>query len=294
MAIADEEYFSVSFKVIVYVVSGLPFSALFICVILSMILHWDDATDTHCKVPNFFPSVSAAVASFSPEKYIWRLFVGLHGFPRLIAAVSYKNFLLTSPLRSYSNLRKFQILCNFACALNILEVIFLLLLTCVSSVENYGKFLYYNTILNNFKYNSRIPQNFLRRVRLLFCSLHDYGYNTLWSFRTTKDKHSGNFLKIKLPHLNHFFQGEKSYQYKIIFASGKITSLLLAMYFFYRHNTYCEPYIYSFFALSEYSVIVFNILFHSSAYYDFYGRRLTLSSGSSEYAFLPLTTEKKT
>ena len=139
MALADEEYFSVSFKVIIFITSSLPFSALIICVILSMILHWDDATDTHCKVSNVFPSVSAAVASFSPEKYIWRLFIGLHGFPRLIAAISYKNFLLSSPLRSYSNLRNFQLLCNLACLLNILEVIFLLLLTCVSSVENYGR-----------------------------------------------------------------------------------------------------------------------------------------------------------
>lgn len=33
-------------------------------------------------VPNWLPSLSAAVSTFAPERYIWRLFIGLHGTPR--------------------------------------------------------------------------------------------------------------------------------------------------------------------------------------------------------------------
>uniref|UniRef100_A0A915D539 CWH43-like N-terminal domain-containing protein n=1 Tax=Ditylenchus dipsaci TaxID=166011 RepID=A0A915D539_9BILA len=67
---------SLFFKVLVFIIGGLPFSALIICIVLSLFLHWDEATRTHCNVNNWLPSVSAAVASYSPERYIWRLFIG--------------------------------------------------------------------------------------------------------------------------------------------------------------------------------------------------------------------------
>ena len=41
-----------------------------------------------------------------------------------------------------------------------------------------------------------------------------------------------------------------------------------ATYFFYRHNNYCEPYVYSLFAFSEYTIVLGNIYFHFMAYYD--------------------------
>ncbi|KAE9548002.1 hypothetical protein FO519_008783 [Halicephalobus sp. NKZ332] len=225
-----------------------------------MILHWDDATETHCNVPNFFPSVSAAVASFSPEKFIWRLFVGLHGAPRIVTAIAFRNFLSSSPLRSYPNARFFHVLCNFACSLHILEVMFLLLLTCVSSTENYE---FHKTSFVGF----------------IVCSVI-YMFLSTFLFDLSGRRRTSTL-------------GEKSYQYKLLYSGGQISSLILAMYFFYRHNTYCEPYVYSFFALSEYSVIIFNILFHSTAYYDFYGRRLSLTFGSSEYTPLPMHSEKR-
>lgn len=41
-----------------------------------------------------------------------------------------------------------------------------------------------------------------------------------------------------------------------------ILSLIIAMYFFIRHNQFCEPYIYSMFCLFEYCVILTNMTFH--------------------------------
>lgn len=44
--------------------------------------------------------------------------------------------------------------------------------------------------------------------------------------------------------------------------------MISATYFFFRHNSHCEPYIYTLFALSEYIIVLSNIYFHSLAYYD--------------------------
>lgn len=84
--------------------------------------------------------------------------------------------------------------------------------------------------------------------------------------------------------------GEKSFQYKVFCCGASTLALLLALYFFYRHNTYCEPGVYTFFALSEYAVVVFNILFHSTLHYDFHGRCFSLlaSGASSHYDLLPV------
>jgi hypothetical protein len=48
------------------------------------------ATWTHCEVANWLPSLSAAVASYTPEKYIWRFLIGIHGTPRLAIALAFK------------------------------------------------------------------------------------------------------------------------------------------------------------------------------------------------------------
>ena len=39
-------------------------------------------------------------------------------------------------------------------------------------------------------------------------------------------------------------------------------STLVMTYLYYRHNAYCEPYVYSFFCLTEYLVIVINMSYH--------------------------------
>ncbi len=47
-------------------------------------------------------------------------------------------------------------------------------------------------------------------------------------------------------------------------------ALLAMVAFYWRHNEYCEPYVYSFFCISEYVVVLTNIAFHMTAYYDFH------------------------
>ena len=46
--------------------------------------------------------------------------------------------------------------------------------------------------------------------------------------------------------------------------------ILAAVYCYWRHNTLCEPGMYSLFSLLEYSVVLTNMAFHFTSYYDFY------------------------
>ncbi|KAI6177128.1 Ribosomal-L16 domain-containing protein [Aphelenchoides bicaudatus] len=218
--------------------------------VINLLLHWDEATRTHCGVPNWLPSVSAAVASYAPERYIWRLFIGIHGSPRIVLAIAYRNLILKSPLGPARSLVWFPLACNFACFLNIVEVVCLLLLTSISSIDDY--FLH----------------------KLAFIGFATCGICFMFLSTWLYDK-SGRRRTSQL--------GEKSFQYKVSCCAISTISLFMALYFFYRHNTYCETGIYTLFALCEYSVIIFNILFHSTLYYDFHSRHFSLLSAVANF-----------
>ncbi|PAV63254.1 hypothetical protein WR25_21548 [Diploscapter pachys] len=246
-------------KTMVYVVSSLPLTALILCVITSLLLHFDESTRTHCRVPNWLPSISAAVATYEPEKFIWRMFIGIHAGPRLVAALAYRNFLSNSPLRPHSGLRSFRFLCNFTCILHIMENLFLLGLTSVSSTEDH-------------------ELHKLCFIGFEFCATI-YMFLHTWLFH-----YSGRRRTTQL--------GEKSYEYKILFVSISCISMAVAGYLYYRHNAYCEPGIYTLFALAEYVIVFANVAFHSTLYFDFYDRFLMLTS--SGYMPLPMNIEKDT
>ncbi|KAK2160887.1 hypothetical protein LSH36_125g00000 [Paralvinella palmiformis] len=56
----------------------------------------------------------------------------------------------------------------------------------------------------------------------------------------------------------------RSYRLKVFFCVCSIFATVMAMYFFNRHMQYCEPNIYSWFAIFEYMLVFSNVSFHST------------------------------
>ena len=62
----------------------------------------------------------------------------------------------------------------------------------------------------------------------------------------------------------------KSLAFKRKFLVTNFTCITASLYFYWRHNSLCEPGMYSIFSVFEYSVVLSNIAYHFTSYYDFY------------------------
>ena len=52
---------------------------------------------------------------------------------------------------------------------------------------------------------------------------------------------------------------------------SNVIAIPALVYFYWRHNTYCEPYIYTMFCFVEYLIVLMNIVYHFSGYYLLFG-----------------------
>ena len=194
---------------------------------------FQNSTYTHCEVDNFAPSISAAIGSFIPQKYIWQACIALHLAPRFLFAC-----LLNQHL--YQRLKITQIvkkLLSTSLVLQIVENLALLSLTIVSSQENFP--------IHSWAFGTFGAASTVYMVIVVYL-VKRCGY-----------RHENRFEKIGT-------------EWKVWLLKGTVIAGGLMCLFYWWHNTYCDPYIYSFFGICEYLLVLFNIAFHGTAYYDFY------------------------
>ncbi|CAL8347798.1 unnamed protein product [Arctogadus glacialis] len=237
----------ISFSTCVLGTVFLPLVGLTTCVLISSIFHFEDSTGTHCQVPNYLPSISAAI-SLEPEGNIWRFCIGLHSAPRFLVTFTYFRFYKGH----FSSKFPESSLVFLNVAFSISENFGLLLLTYVSSNE---KYLVHKEGFVLFIISSII-------YMIITCRL----WNTIKKFSLNPEDSKSYLWKVRLLILN-------------------ISFCAFAVYFYVKHNLYCEPGSYTFFALFEYLVVLTNMAFHLTAVWDFKNRELVLISPNEDKVF---------
>ena len=222
----------VSFQKLALVTLSLPLCGFIFCVLWSILYNFVDSTSTHCGVPNYLPSVSASIGSYSPQKYVWRLTVALHSAPRYLVSIAYYKLFHAS---------------NFLLVLNCAEISSLLGLSIISSTENFGKYLHVHNCLS-WSSGSKIC--------FIFVVIHA---NCFLLFITSSFVGS----------IVHLLQENLWSRFKLRTFGVNTVAWVLALFFYARHNQYCEIGVYSLFAASEYVFVISNMIFHFQAFFDF-------------------------
>lgn len=122
---------------------SLPFLGFIFCVVWSVLYFYERSTATHCGVPNYLPSISAAIGNYQPQRFVWQTAILLHALPRFLIAHEYLRFNRSKIRRNRKGLA------YLAYILNVIENIVLVGLTLWTSSDDYGlSFNEHNFILN--------------------------------------------------------------------------------------------------------------------------------------------------
>lgn len=119
-----------------FTIVALPFFSFIFCVIWSLIYFFQRSTETHCHVPNYLPSISAAIGNYQPQRFVWQFAIILQVLPRLLVAFQYMQFYSVIIKRNY------QLYAYTACIFNIVENVALVGLSLWTSSDYYGKLIY--------------------------------------------------------------------------------------------------------------------------------------------------------
>ncbi|XP_055381547.1 post-GPI attachment to proteins factor 2-like [Condylostylus longicornis] len=243
----DNKYvYKISIRKFAVSVACLPLFSFIFCVLWCLLFNFEESTSTHCHVANYLPSISAAIGSFQPQKFVWQTSICLHFLPRLLVARLYFQF-YEETIRL--NRRR---IARVAVFLNVIENFALMGLTLwTSSMAEYEvhKFCFISFIITSDVY-------------------------MILSYVVNK-----NFKKFsEINELDRI--SLKCKKYLMI---TNIISICIASLFFLRHNQYCRPMDYTLFAFFEYIVVLTNIGYHLTVYWDFHGRSIVFDWGKGFY-----------
>ncbi|XP_023936936.2 post-GPI attachment to proteins factor 2 [Bicyclus anynana] len=228
---AERKYFvKISVKKFGLFTVSLPLFAFITCILITLYKDYETANNTHCKVPNVFPSISASIGNFEPQRSIWRTAIYGHAPLRF--------FMIYLRWNYYRNVisQSCAFVVKLAVFLNIIENLSLIGLTYWTSSKNYP---FHEACFKTF----------------IGCSIF---YMFFTCMMLTKYRR-----RTTLTHLEKYSIMLKWRSFLV-----NVGSFAFAAYFFLRHNRLCEPYVYSMFGFSEYIVVVSNIMFHMTTVYD--------------------------
>ncbi|XP_069129873.1 post-GPI attachment to proteins factor 2-like [Argopecten irradians] len=240
--------FQIQFVYVAKTAVLLPLIGFLFCVTWSILYDFKSSTATHCKVPNYLPSISSAIGGYTPQKYVWRICVALHCSPRLMFAVAYYNFHTKVHVGKKNKI--YTSLAAIASSLHISEIMALVGLTYISSTENAD--------MHEYLFIAFMVCSLLHM--LLTCVLFHWG-------RTANNKEMTNMER-------------RSFRYKVGLFIFNLTSFLIAVYLYFRHQAHCEPGMYTGFALGEYLTVVSNIAYNGTVIWDFSHLEVSVSNSN--------------
>jgi hypothetical protein len=221
----------ISIRHLLWFAYSLPSFALFCCVGLSLIKDFEQSTRTHCNVFNFLPSISAAIGDCVPQRYIWRLCFALDSIPRYL--IAYLQLIRCLNRHHVGLIELYPLVQISNSCIHFLELTFLLLLTFISSTE-----------IHWIHECSFIGFMICSLLHMFVTVLIDYFWPRTISYRVNDQE-----ILVRSKRLKWFIVN--------------ISSFFISVYFFFRHNSFCEPNIYSMYCLFEYFVVLTNIAYHS-------------------------------
>ncbi|CAF1100613.1 unnamed protein product [Didymodactylos carnosus] len=90
MAIRSETVVRISFPYLTNLIVSMPFFGMIASFITSVLFTKEQIFESECGSLNFIPSMSSVIG-VSPGKYIWRMCIAIHCFPRFLIACLYHN-----------------------------------------------------------------------------------------------------------------------------------------------------------------------------------------------------------
>eukprot|EP00057_Strongylocentrotus_purpuratus_P025981 XP_011680455.1 PREDICTED: post-GPI attachment to proteins factor 2 [Strongylocentrotus purpuratus] len=222
--------------------SGTMLVGFCLSVTFAILFNFKVTTKTHCGVANYLPSISAAIAE-PPSSYVWRFAVALCTVQRLGLAVTHYSIYSSISL----NKPQYRWLCKLCFFCELMENLGLIGLTCVSSVEHHQAHEYFFIVF--------------QASAMLYMMLQCMVYRLAITHG---------------PGPTH--EETKTFMRKLCLFLTNLIAFFSALYFFYRHNHYCEPGVYTIFAFLEYIVVISNILFHYMVTNNFKEREVRMGS----------------
>ena len=92
------------------------------------------------QVGNYLPSMSSAIGGYTPQRYVWRICIALHCSPRYAVTLGYYTYYTQFHVGQRNHIYKF--LAGLCALLNSIEILALVCLTYISSIENFSKYIF--------------------------------------------------------------------------------------------------------------------------------------------------------
>jgi len=219
-------------------------SGFLICFILTVLFHWEKAIKNHCKVWEFFPSVSAVIGDYKAETITWSCAIALSSGPRIICSlISYS--ILIQELKAYERIIKWAFIFDFS------RILCAGIWTYVSSSDH--------LLIHEVFYVFYVLLSFT------FMTMHTWLYSKSASQAIQGDSKGAN---IQPSESNLSYQ---SYKWKYRFCFTQWLMFCFSLFFFYQHNVNCRPGAYSMYALVEWTLAICNVFYEATYIFDFHG-----------------------